>query len=180
MDERDEHESETESFADPVTERVRIIGAEPAGTPPAPKAPSTASGSQAGAAAYPDDAAVRSSVLDEGYRGFTDGDSDDEIDPWASADTRDLDQQRTAPSWLDDGDDLADEPPVSTDLPHWTDPPTGAGIVVGHGRCRPGMARTPSRMGRECLRPVVAGGQDHARRCSRRGAPGGAPALGVR
>jgi len=125
VDERDEHESETESFADPVTERVRIIGAEPAGTPPAPKAPSTASGSQAGAAAYPDDAAVRSSVLDEGYRGFTDGDSDDEIDPWASADTRDLDQQRTAPSWLDDGDDLADEPPVSTDLPHWTDPPTG-------------------------------------------------------
>jgi phosphatidate cytidylyltransferase len=126
VDERDEYEPETESFADPVTERVRIIGAEPAGTPPAPKTPSTSTGSPSGAAAYPDDAADRGSLLDEGHRGFSAGDSpEDGVDPWASADTRDLKQQRAVPSWLDDSDDVTADPSLSTELPHWTDPPTG-------------------------------------------------------
>ncbi|MGH9018395.1 MAG: hypothetical protein ACRDY1_11665, partial [Acidimicrobiales bacterium] len=56
----DGYESETESFADPVTERVRIIGAEPVGTAPAGAgSPSRidAPGS-GGAAAYPDETAV--------------------------------------------------------------------------------------------------------------------------
>ncbi|HEY7949191.1 MAG TPA: phosphatidate cytidylyltransferase [Acidimicrobiales bacterium] len=124
MDERDEYESETESFADPVTERVRIIGAEPAGAPPVQKS-ATPAGSPTGAAAYPDDAADRSSLLDEGYRGLAAGDADDrDVDPWASADTRDLDQQRSVPRWLDDGPEI-EEPSISTELPHWADPPTG-------------------------------------------------------
>jgi phosphatidate cytidylyltransferase len=122
VDERDEYEAETESFADPVTERVRIIGAEPAGTPPAQKSVSTG-GSQTGAAAYPDDAVDGGSSPDEGYRAFAPRESDDDaVDPWTSADTRGLDQQRSVPAWLDAG---VDEPSISTELPHWTDPPTG-------------------------------------------------------
>ncbi|HVC70729.1 MAG TPA: phosphatidate cytidylyltransferase [Acidimicrobiales bacterium] len=124
MDERDGYEPETESFVDPVTERVRIIGAEPAGPPAAEKSPSNPA--PTGAAAYPDDASDPGSALEERYGGFAAGDGkDDEVDPWASTDTRDLGRQQSVPSWLDDGPDDPDEPPISTELPHWTDPPTG-------------------------------------------------------
>ena len=102
MDEGDEggYESETESFADPITERVRIIGAEPAGT-------------AQGAAAYPDDAADPVTALQGRFATST------------APGEGEVDQPRTVPGWLDDGDDAYDEPAVAPELPHWTDPPTG-------------------------------------------------------
>jgi phosphatidate cytidylyltransferase len=124
VDERDEdgYESETETFADPVTERVRIIGAEPVGT--AAAAPSSATaGSSGGAAAYPDDATDPVTSLGEHRRSPTD--TDDDGDVWTSPDVGGVGPRQSVPAWLDNGDDAFDETPVSTDLPHWTDPPTG-------------------------------------------------------
>jgi phosphatidate cytidylyltransferase len=104
VDERDEdgYEAETESFSDPVTERVRIIGAEPAGP---------AAGS--GAAAYPDDAADPVTAL--GGRFVPPRGTEEEV----------VGERRIQTSWLEEDADRFDEPLVSTDLPHWTDPPTG-------------------------------------------------------
>jgi phosphatidate cytidylyltransferase len=123
VDEHDEngYESETESSADPITERVRIIGAEPAGT--APVVPSTPTASPAGAAAYPDDRMDPVTSLGGLPGPATDAD-DDTVGGWRSPDTGRLDQSGTGPAWLHD-DDPFEEPVVSTDLPHWTDPPTG-------------------------------------------------------
>jgi phosphatidate cytidylyltransferase len=123
VDERDEdgYESETESFADPITERVRIIGAEAVGTAPLGQGtPGTRTGSSAGAAAYPDDSADPVTSLGERTYGST-GSGVDEVDPWAVPESG----GGPIPGWLDENGDAFEEPRVSTELPHWTDPPTG-------------------------------------------------------
>jgi phosphatidate cytidylyltransferase len=123
VDERDEdgYESETESFADPITERVRIIGAEAVGTPPLSQGPPvTRTGSSAGAAAYPDDSADPVTSLGGRSYGST-GSGVDEVDPWAPPESG----RGPIPGWLDESGDAFEEPRVSTELPHWTDPPTG-------------------------------------------------------
>ncbi len=127
MDERDEdgYESETESFADPVVERVRIIGAEPVGTPPVGQTtPPTRSESSTGAAAYPDDIADPVTSL-EGRTIVPLGAEAKETDRWESPDSAGLAPRGSVPAWLDEGGDPFDEPGRSTELPHWTDPPTG-------------------------------------------------------
>jgi phosphatidate cytidylyltransferase len=126
VDEGDEdgYEPEKDSFAEPVTERVRIIGAEAVGTVPATAAPTTAPGPSgattpsSGAAAYPDEARGPVAPPESRSRLAT----DDDIEVGASTG---LDQRSSVPAWLDDADDDFEETPVSTDLPHWTDPPTG-------------------------------------------------------
>jgi phosphatidate cytidylyltransferase len=129
VDEGDEYESERDPFADPVTERVRIIGAEPVGKA-APKAPSpglptkntaTAAGPAAGAAAYPDDDIGSGNPVSEPLFGF---DSEDAAESWATPETGDLGPRASIPAWLDDRGS-SDEPVISTEMPHWTDPPTG-------------------------------------------------------
>ncbi len=125
MDEGDEdgYESETDSFADPVTERVRIIGAEPVGTAPvAPNSPSSTAGPSTGAAAYPDDATGPVTSTEGSYRADAEN---DEVERWTTPDAGGGEHRRPVPAWLDDTDDTLGETPLSTDLPHWTDPPTG-------------------------------------------------------
>jgi len=121
VDEGDEYESERDPFADPVTERVRIIGAEPVGTaasrPPSPGTPSP------GAAAYPDDDVDVGTAADERYGGFGSEDVDD-AEGWTTPDSGQRGPRASVPAWLDEAG-TADEPVVSTELPHWTDPPTG-------------------------------------------------------
>ncbi|HEY5252901.1 MAG TPA: phosphatidate cytidylyltransferase [Acidimicrobiales bacterium] len=127
MDERDEdgYEPETESFADPVTERVRIIGAEPVGTAPVTESRSPApSGGSAGAAAYPDDGADPITSLDTGSFGSKSA-ATQEAGGWVSPDDDRLESKPPVPGWLADSGDGFDEPRLSTELPHWTDPPTG-------------------------------------------------------
>jgi phosphatidate cytidylyltransferase len=125
VDEGDEYESERDPFADPVTERVRIIGAEPVGKA-APKAPSSDlptkhTAPAAGAAAYPDDDIESRNPVGEPLFGF---DSEDAADGWATPETDDLGPRASVPAWLDDSGS-SDEPVISTEMPHWTDPPTG-------------------------------------------------------
>ncbi|HXQ75210.1 MAG TPA: phosphatidate cytidylyltransferase [Acidimicrobiales bacterium] len=127
MDERDEdgYESETETFADPITERVRIIGAEAVGTAPVGQGtPSTRAGSSPGAAAYPDDSTDPVTSL-EGRSVAPSGSETDEVDRWNTPDSGGLGPRRSVTGWLDEGGDAFDEPARSTELPHWTDPPTG-------------------------------------------------------
>ena len=123
MNERDEdgYEPETESFADPITERVRIIGAEPVGTAPVVESRPPAT---TGAAAYPDDGADPITSLDTGSSAKS-GSSVRESDRWATPGGGEITSNPAVPRWLDDGDDDMDEPRLSTELPHWTDPPTG-------------------------------------------------------
>jgi CDP-diglyceride synthetase len=124
VDEGDEggYESETDSLADPVTERVRIIGAEAVGTPPAPAGgPSSTAGSSSGAAAYPDDAAGPVSSVEGRYRAEIEI---DEVDRW-TVDAGGGGRKPAVPAWLDDTDDPLDERSLSPELPHWSDPPTG-------------------------------------------------------
>jgi phosphatidate cytidylyltransferase len=118
----DGYESETESFGDPVTERVRIIGAEPVGTAPATSSPAPATGLSTGAAAYPDDA---TGPVKSGESRAVGGLTEDEIDQWSTPGVSRIEPRRTVPAWLDDTEDDLEESPLSTELPHWTDPPTG-------------------------------------------------------
>ena len=102
MDERDEYESEAAEAAEPVTERVRIIGAEPVGevSTPAEVAWGTAP------------AAERADVSRH-YLGFVaeEGDADDPV--------ADL-------GWAEPSGAIAGAPePAVPDLPHWTEPATG-------------------------------------------------------
>ncbi len=127
MDERDEdgYETETESFPDPITERVRIIGAEAVGTSPlAESRPPATTGGSTGAAAYPDDGIDPITSLDAGPLG-TSGPAAGETDRWVAPGVDEVSTTPPIPGWLDDSGDAFDEPRLSTELPHWTDPPTG-------------------------------------------------------
>jgi phosphatidate cytidylyltransferase len=123
VDEGDEggYESETDSLADPVTERVRIIGAEAVGTPPVPSGGASSTAASSGAAAYPDDASGPVSSVEGRYRADTEN---DDLERWTT-DAGGADRRPAVPAWLDDTDDPLDERSLSTELPHWTDPPTG-------------------------------------------------------
>ncbi len=135
MDERDEdgYGAETESSADPVTERVRIIGAEPVGTPP-PAANAGSVAPSSGAAAYPDDATGPVTSVESRSRA---GAGQDDLETWGVHETARPGQPPTVPAWLDEGDDVGDEPAVSPELPHWTDPPTGQVPAVLERRSEP-------------------------------------------
>jgi phosphatidate cytidylyltransferase len=134
VDDRDEYEPEAEVPIEPVTERVRIIGAQPAGTvgvpaklDPEPEAPS------------PDELGVALPAHDEGPSAPTFDLFSDELDAVVLIDepdivTRSEEAGRSAPSGRNGGDPLQPgsdvlRPPESTavvpDMPHWTDPPTG-------------------------------------------------------
>ena len=119
VDEHDDegYESQAESFGDPVTERVRIIGAEPVGSAPGPSAGGPASSPPPGAAAYPDDASDPITAVTGHSR--TTGLERDEASPL-------LGSEPSRPAWLDVGESFGDDDaPVSAELPHWSDPPTG-------------------------------------------------------
>jgi len=101
VDEREEHESETDEVAEPVTDRVRITGAEPAGEIMGLEEPEWASALPGVASAQ------RSLAFDE--------------DPAEAS---------TAPTPVVDPDtpapvDVPVPEPAAPDLPHWTEPPTG-------------------------------------------------------
>ncbi len=197
MDERDEdgYESETETFADPVTERVRIIGAEAVGTAPVGQGtPSTRAGSSPGAAAYPDDVTDPVTSL-EGRSVAPSGSETDEVDRWSTPDSGGLGPRRSVTGWLDEGGDAFDEP-ASVDGAAPLDRsayrsgarrPRAAqrerrrsGILVGIGGCRPGLAGAPARVGRQRVRPVAPGRRDDPCGCDRGGTARRAPAVGVR
>jgi phosphatidate cytidylyltransferase len=105
VDERDEHEPETSEVAEPVTERVRITGAEPVGEPPATDEPPATGEPAWGSALVDDEASVT-----RRYLGF---DSDESTEPTVAVDSTVV------------GDVAAEREPTAPDLPHWTEPPTG-------------------------------------------------------
>ena len=126
MDDRDDYEPEAEVPIEPVTERVRIIGAQPAGA--------------VAAGAPGDDPAVTEQALP----GMTVSPSAAEVpgseDPASLADQDPVgplhaeEAGRSAPSGRNGDDPLEPhappfpvaEPATSVpDMPHWTDPPTG-------------------------------------------------------
>ncbi|MGA2521808.1 MAG: phosphatidate cytidylyltransferase [Acidimicrobiales bacterium] len=125
MDERDEYEPEDEALSEPITERVRIIGAQPAGAVAgrAPgEDPPVAEPTLPGMTASPpgreaEPAEAHPPLIQE------------PVGPLHAEEAG-----RSAPSGRNGGDPL--EPPMSgftvleppaaaPDMPHWTDPPTG-------------------------------------------------------
>jgi len=141
VDDRDEYEQEDEAPGEPVTERVRIIGAQPAGagagaqgaSPEAPPAlpPDDPAGS-AGARVAADAEVVRAPSFDL----FGDDPDDDSVpgDDAVVSPARPEEAGRSAPSGRNGGDPLepgsdvlhrAEHAAVVPDMPHWTDPPTG-------------------------------------------------------
>jgi len=126
VDDRDEYEPEGEALTEPVTERVRIIGAQPAGAvaggapgdDPAmteqalPGTTVSPSATEAPATEVPAPVADQEPVgplhADEAGRSAPSGrNGDDPLEPHA-------------PSFP-----LAEPPTAVPDMPHWTDPPTG-------------------------------------------------------
>jgi phosphatidate cytidylyltransferase len=134
VDDRDEYEPDGEALADPVTERVRIIGAEPAGSmagaPEPPEIPTPPpGGGSTGAAAYPDDVTGPDNSL-EGRRIGADIGADIDAGPPAGAvrPPAPAPARPEVPSWLADDDTLQEPivvPPPAPELLHWADPPTG-------------------------------------------------------
>ncbi|HTZ09191.1 MAG TPA: phosphatidate cytidylyltransferase [Acidimicrobiales bacterium] len=126
MDDRDQDEPEDEFYEEPVTERVRIIGAQPAGVmagqdhapdEDGPDGPD-AEGGPGGQGALEFDAPGGGPGAEGGAAG-------------AAVGPLDADRAgRSAPSGRNGGDPLAHAPataegPAVPDMPHWTDPPTG-------------------------------------------------------
>jgi len=148
LDERDEHESGAPEVAEPVTERVRIIGAEPAGEAPArteappPALPPTDVAWGTAIEAEPTDTARR-------YLGFDSdapledtaptvalgapaaGDTPSGEAPPAEAVSGNAEGHAAAGASAAFGGDAdvgpvaSPEPVVVPDLQHWTEPPTG-------------------------------------------------------
>ncbi len=143
MDDRDEYGPEGEAPLEPVTERVRIIGAQPAGA-------------AAGQGEVDDDTTVRAPRADEpvvppagppagtpnapAFDLFSEepGDTGEPVAPAHAAPSAPPDHSeeagRSAPSGRNGGDPLepgsdvlklSEPTTVVPDMPHWTDPPTG-------------------------------------------------------
>jgi len=115
VDETDEFESEPESPVEPVSERVRIYGAEVAGS---------VAGAKRGAHDASDDAdGDGSASLEERYLGFSSPEG--EYRPEAHR----ISSGQETTHWASQGDVsryMPGEPSGSVPvLPHWTDPPTG-------------------------------------------------------
>ncbi len=137
MDDRDEYEPEAEVPMEPVTERVRIIGAQPAGAVGGRAALDDEPGSPETPRA--DDFEPSPSVHDEGPSAPTFdlfGDEPEAVtvieDPAPRIHPEDA--GHSAPSGRNGGDPLqpgadvlraAEPTTVVPDMPHWTDPPTG-------------------------------------------------------
>ncbi|HVA03226.1 MAG TPA: phosphatidate cytidylyltransferase [Acidimicrobiales bacterium] len=136
MDDRDEYEPEAEVPIEPVTERVRIIGAQTAGAVGGPSLDDPPGPSEA---PRPDPAEPSPPVRDEGPSAPTFDLFGDEPETLTVGDEPDSsphpgDGGQSAPSGRNGGDPLqpdvdvlrAPEPTtVVPDMPHWTDPPTG-------------------------------------------------------
>ena len=141
MDDRDEYEPEAEVPREPVPERVRIIGAQPAGAVGVP--PTHDAESETPEAGSTGDPGVGVPVHDEGpsaptFDLFSDEFSDepDEVILIEEIDIvpRPEEAGRSAPSGRNGGDPLqpgsdvlrpSEPTAVVPDMPHWTDPPTG-------------------------------------------------------
>jgi phosphatidate cytidylyltransferase len=148
VDDRDEYEPEGEALMEPITERVRIIGAQPAGA--AVKdgldEPATAEAVPAGEPALrprgPSAEGPDAPAFDLfGDEPDTDSGGDEPLtashveEPVTeSSPSRDVEAGRSAPSGRNGGDPLEPgsqplrlgEPAAAVpDMPHWTDPPTG-------------------------------------------------------
>jgi CDP-diglyceride synthetase len=111
VDDRDEFEPEADRRADPVTERVRIIGAQPAG-----QSVSGAPADEDVDAPAPDEAQL--SFSDAGATGGADLDTPGPVpEPHA----------RNGGDPLEPGSQVVrvETAPAVPDMPHWTDPPTG-------------------------------------------------------
>jgi phosphatidate cytidylyltransferase len=146
VDDRDEYEPEAEVPVEPVTERVRIIGAQTAGAvtgqagfeeePPAPRVaderPASPPGQDEGPIAPTFDLFGDDATFDD------EAEFDDEPESVTllgapSAQAHPEEAGRSAPSGRNGGDPLEPTPvlrtpepaPVAPDMPHWTDPPTG-------------------------------------------------------
>ena len=115
MDDRDDYEPEPEDEVEPVTERVRIIGAQPAGmTPRGAEAP--AGGDPAGDGGDDDPTEVRDQLSFPSVGGASGADA-------ASAEHA----ARNGGDPLEPGSAIfpRDPAPAVPDMPHWADPPTG-------------------------------------------------------
>ena len=120
MDDRDQDEPGDEAYQEPITERVRIIGAQPAGM-------------SAGAGGAPEGEVPAGDAGQPGQAAFaleepTAGAEGDEAGPVGPLDPEQA--GRSAPSGRNGGDPLtpaprAPETAAVPDMPHWTDPPTG-------------------------------------------------------
>ena len=121
MDDRDEYEPEPEDEVEPVTERVRIIGAQPAGMTPR-GAPGDAPGGAAAAGGDRDDVG-----------GDAPTEVRDQLSFPAVGGTSGADARSAERAGHNGGDPLEpgsaifprDPAPAVPDMPHWTDPPTG-------------------------------------------------------
>ena len=147
MDDRDEYEPEAEVPVEPVTERVRIIGAQPAGAVAGPAGPEDEGPSSERVPADVPGASHR--ARDEGPSAPTfdlfgeDTEFDDDVafvdepeslPPVGASPAHPEEAGRSAPSGRNGGDPLEPAPHVMRtaeptavvpDMPHWTDPPTG-------------------------------------------------------
>jgi phosphatidate cytidylyltransferase len=114
VDERDEYESEAAQPAEPVTERVRIIGAEPVGDVPPPT-------DVAWNTAPPAERADQT----RRYLGFdADPDEPDDVtEPTVAVEVPAAEVTAAEATAVDEADNGAE--PVLPDLPHWTEPATG-------------------------------------------------------
>ncbi|HUI02925.1 MAG TPA: phosphatidate cytidylyltransferase [Acidimicrobiales bacterium] len=118
MDDRDEYEPEPEDDVEPVTERVRIIGAQPAGM----------------SRGAPGDAAGAAPAAGEGHDAGDEGaEVRDQLSFPAVGGLSEADARSAERATHNGGDPLEPgsaifprEPaPAVPDMPHWTDPPTG-------------------------------------------------------
>ncbi len=124
MDDRDEYEPEAEAPAEPITERVRIIGAQPAGVvaghgppggesaepdiaPEAPEAPEATVEDPRGTLFGGAELAGTMPPEDTGHAQLPGRNGGDPLEPGAQP------------------LNLAEPPAGVPDMPHWTDPPTG-------------------------------------------------------
>ncbi|MGD0379352.1 MAG: phosphatidate cytidylyltransferase [Acidimicrobiales bacterium] len=138
MDDRDEYEPEAGAPIEPVTERVRIIGAQPAGALAGPGSTDDEPGSSE--AAPTDEPAVYAPDPVEGPSAPTFDLFGDEPEPESLVEepdhvvTHPEEAGRAAPSGRNGGDPLepgtdvlriSEPTAVVPDMPHWTDPPTG-------------------------------------------------------
>jgi phosphatidate cytidylyltransferase len=135
VDDRDEYEPEGEAPTEPVTERVRIIGAQPAGALAGQATgddvdPGDAAPTEGPAVTAPRDEAPSAPTFDLFAEEF---ESVSIIEPPEAVNPLD-EAGRSAPSGRNGGDPLepgsdvlhlSEPATVVPDMPHWTDPPTG-------------------------------------------------------
>jgi phosphatidate cytidylyltransferase len=130
VDDHDEYEPGEEAPVEPGIERVRIIGATPAGSmagtqepPDGGVRPPGSEGAPVGSSAYPDGVTESADSLEESYRGFA-HDEPPGHDPVPPPAAPGRPERHDVPSWLAE-DEPSGELPSAPELLHWADPPTG-------------------------------------------------------